>query len=90
MKSLKINITGRVQGVGYRFYALQKAQEHNIYGWVKNEMDSSVTVTACGESDKLELFIESLKTGPSLSRVDEIKILESSETILYSDFSIIR
>ena len=74
IKSVRINIYGNVQGVGFRYSALQKANEMGIYGFVKNRTDSSVYIEADGETEILELFILWLKKGPSWSRVDEVKV----------------
>ena len=74
IKSVRINIYGKVQGVGFRYSALQKANEMGIYGFVKNRADGSVYIEADGETEMLELFIIWLKRGPSISRVDEVKV----------------
>ncbi|MCK5029050.1 MAG: acylphosphatase [Bacteroidales bacterium] len=74
IKSVRINIYGKVQGVGFRYSALQKANEIGIYGFVKNRTDGSVYIEADGETEILELFILWLKGGPSWSRVDEVKV----------------
>jgi acylphosphatase len=74
IKSVRINIYGKVQGVGFRYYALQKANEMGIYGFVKNRTDGSVYIEADGETEILEQFIIWLRKGPSWSRVEEIKV----------------
>jgi acylphosphatase len=74
IKSVRINIYGKVQGVGFRYCALQKANEMGIYGFVKNRTDGSVYIEADGETEILELFILWLKGEPSWSRVDEVKV----------------
>ena len=67
-----LNIKGRVQGVGYRMFVENEAIKYNLSGWVQNEKDGSVSCEACGSEKKLLEFIERLKAGPSLSRVDDI------------------
>ncbi len=74
IKSVKINIYGNVQGVGFRYSALQKANEMGIYGFVKNRTDGSVYIEADGETEILEHFIIWLRNGPTWSRVDEVKV----------------
>jgi acylphosphatase len=76
VKSVKINIYGKVQGVGFRYSTVQKANEMGIYGFVKNRTDGSVYIEADGETETLELFILWLKKGPSWSRVDEVKVVD--------------
>ena len=76
IKSIKINIYGKVQGVGFRYCALQKANELEITGFVKNRSDGSVYIEADGETDILEKFILWCKQGPPRSRVDDIKVVD--------------
>lgn len=76
LKSIKINVYGKVQGVGFRYSALQKANELGITGFVKNRNDGSVYIEADGEPEVLEQFILWCKQGPSWSRVDDIKVVE--------------
>ncbi len=76
IKSVRINIYGKVQGVGFRYSALQKANEMGIYGFVKNRADGSVYIEADGETEILELFILWIRNGPTWSRVDEVKVNE--------------
>lgn len=79
MKSLTLKILGDVQGVTFRWSSREKAEELGIVGWVKNEMDGSVTVVAEGEEVKLKTFLGWCKTGPRWARVD--KMVESLEEI---------
>lgn len=78
MERKVINIFGRVQKVGFRFFTLQKAQQLNITGCVKNLRDGSVEVEAQGEEPKIEEFIEWCKEGPSYSQVKKI-IVEDAD-----------
>lgn len=76
IKSIKINIYGKVQDVGFRYCALQKANELGITGFVKNRSDGSVYIEADGETDILKKFILWCKQGPNRSRVDDIKVVD--------------
>lgn len=67
-----LNVTGRVQGVGFRFYTHKRAVELDIKGFVKNLPDGSVYIEAEGNADQLELFISWCNTGPSWARVSEV------------------
>jgi acylphosphatase len=82
IKSIKINIYGRVQGVGFRYSALQKANELGIAGFVKNRVDGSVYIEADGESETLDNFIAWCKQGPARARVDNVNI----EDIPYNNY----
>lgn len=76
LKSVKINIYGKVQGVGFRYNALQKANELGVNGFVKNRIDGSVYIEADGEPEVLNEFIQWCKKGPAHSSVTEVKVLE--------------
>jgi len=76
IKSIKINIYGKVQGIGFRYSTLQKANELGINGFVKNRADGSVYIEADGESQILEEFVFWCRKGPARSRVDDVKIAD--------------
>ena len=58
-------ISGRVQGVGFRYFVRQKALEMQISGWVKNTPDGKLEIEAEGENQNLDAFIEWMRIGPS-------------------------
>lgn len=74
MKRVYMNISGRVQGVGFRYYTQHLAVQHNLVGWVKNEEDGTVTIDAQGHEEELNSFIEEIKKGPS--RFAKVKNVE--------------
>ncbi len=63
-------IKGRVQGVGFRYFAKNTAEELNLTGWVRNLPDETVEVLAVGPLSSLEQFMQRLRIGPIGSRVD--------------------
>jgi acylphosphatase len=69
MKRLSLTLTGRVQGVGFRYYAQETAEALGVTGWVRNGWDRTVEVEAQADEDTLALFCERLREGPPLSRV---------------------
>ncbi|MBT3755660.1 MAG: acylphosphatase [Candidatus Cloacimonetes bacterium] len=88
MKNLEIIVSGRVQGVCYRAFVLQSANELNINGYTKNLVNGDVKVIAIAEDSLLEVFVNMLKEGPSMARVEN---LVTSEIIIgeeFDDFSI--
>lgn len=76
---LLLRSSGRVQGVGYRFFVIQAAKEHHIQGWVKNETDGTVCTCAQGETNNLQAFIETMyaRNNPYI-RVDRIDVSDST------------
>lgn len=67
---LRIRVIGRVQGVGFRFFSMQSAQEHGVRGWVKNCPDGSVEMEAEGEDSVVKEFIARIEKGNSWARVE--------------------
>lgn len=70
--ALRFQISGRVQGVGFRYFALHKAREIGIGGWVKNLPDRRVEAHAEGNEPAVRQFALALRQGPPLSRVDAL------------------
>jgi len=66
------HVSGRVQGVGYRYYVRQQAQELELAGWVRNEPDGSVKGEVAGEPSRLEAFRDCLERGPSFARISRL------------------
>ena len=69
---LDATVRGRVQGVGYRYFALREAGRLGLDGWVANEQDGSVHVVAEGTRDALEQLLERLEEGPPAGWVDAV------------------
>ncbi len=72
MRRVSITITGRVQGVGYRYFAEEAAESLGITGWVRNTAERTVELEAQGESAELDDFLSRLREGPPLSRVKDV------------------
>lgn len=75
MGTYRYRVRGRVQGVGYRYFALKRAEELGLSGFVRNMPDGSVEVIAEGEDARLSQFEARLKEGPSFARVEEVERL---------------
>jgi len=65
-------LTGRVQGVGFRWFALSQAQAMGIRGWVANTADGAVEVVGLATPETLDRFEALLAKGPTASRVTRI------------------
>lgn len=70
----KIIAKGRVQNVGYRYFALQAATKRQLVGFVKNEPNGTVLVEAEGPAVAIEQLIEDLEKGPDLARVNSLTV----------------
>lgn len=88
MVQYEITISGRVQGVGYRYFVVQKASEMGITGWVKNSVDDGVIVVAQGIEEEIKTFIDFLYLGPTRSRVDQISKVKFNTLSNFNNFSV--
>ncbi|RDI96456.1 acylphosphatase [Meiothermus sp. QL-1] len=74
MRRVTVLVRGRVQGVGYRYFARQKALELGLSGYAENLTDGRVEVVAEGEEAHLELFLHHLRQGPREARVEGLEV----------------
>jgi acylphosphatase len=81
-------ISGRVQGVGFRFFVENAAAVEGIAGWARNLTDGGVEVVAEGERDSLLRFEAKLRLGPPRARVDHVDVEERAAAGRHSGFSI--
>jgi acylphosphatase len=89
-KSLHIHVEGHVQGVGFRYFVLEKAQFLNLTGWVRNRYDGSVEIVAQGTVEHLNSLLEAVREGPSRGFVSAVKhdwVIYNN--IQYSQFSML-
>lgn len=84
-------ISGRVQGVGFRYFTYRAAKELNIKGWVKNLQDGTVETVFTGSPENVNNMQEKLKEGPARAKVQNIEEVEpTTDTDSFQDFSIRR
>jgi acylphosphatase len=67
-------VAGRVQGVGYRYFARDAARLEGIRGTVQNLDDGRVEVVASGEAEAMTRFERALRRGPAGARVDDVQV----------------
>jgi acylphosphatase len=67
-------ISGRVQGVGFRFFTEAAATREGLQGWVRNLPDGRVDITVEGESDAVERFERDVRHGPPAARVTDVDV----------------
>jgi acylphosphatase len=81
-------ITGRVQGVAFRWYTRETAVGLGVTGWVRNLPDGSVELTAEGNREQLEDLLAWCRQGPSMASVDDMRTEWSDATGEFPSFSI--
>jgi acylphosphatase len=85
---LKLIISGRVQGVCYRWFTRDTAVELGLTGWVRNLPDGTVEALAEGERDKLEQLLGWCRRGPDMARVTDIQTEWEEGSGEFQDFTI--
>ena len=78
-KTVRLRITGGVQGVGYRLWATRTAAHLGLRGWVRNRSDGSVELLATGAPDAVAALIEVCRQGPHGARVTAVTITEAED-----------
>ena len=72
-KELRVlRIHGKVQGVGYRFFATRVARRMGLKGWITNQRDGTVEAAVEGEKEAIDDWIQQLKEGPRYAEVTRI------------------
>ena len=89
MERVRILISGRVQGVGFRYHTCAHAQAAGIRGWVRNTRDGRVEAEFEGTAEALSDMVAWCRRGPITARVDEVVEVsrERDTTPVHSGFS---
>jgi acylphosphatase len=86
--SLEVRVAGRVQGVGFRYFAHDVARRLQIVGYVANQRDGSVRTYAEGPRGILESFLQLIERGPAGAHVREVRSHWGPATGHYTCFRI--
>ncbi len=86
----RLIVQGRVQGVGFRWFALSQAQKLGLFGWVRNNFDGSVETEVEGSRSAVEEYIAIIKVGPRFSNVKAVQVDYKPFEGLYTDFNVTR
>lgn len=81
-------ISGRVQGVGFRYFTQDAARREGLHGFVRNNDDGTVEAIAEGESESLERFERAIRRGPSRSRIEHVTIDDVEPMMASTGFEI--
>lgn len=84
----RLVISGRVQGVGFRWFARDAAQREGVTGWVRNIEDGRVEAYVEGEAEAVERVERALRRGPGSARVVDVFVDSEEPSGRYKDFSI--
>ena len=78
-KTVRLRITGEVQGVGYRIWATRTAAGLGLRGWVRNRFGGSVEVLATGTADAVGAMVEACRQGPRAARVAAVTVSDAED-----------
>ena len=78
-KTVRLRITGEVQGVGYRIWAMHTAASLALRGWVRNRRDGSVEALATGAPEAIIAFVEACRQGPRAAQVNAVTLAEAED-----------
>ena len=79
-KAVTVRVTGRVQGVAFRWYAVQEAERLGVTGWVRNEPDESVAAHLEGDDHAVDAMVDWCRHGPSHASVRHVAVMEARPT----------
>ena len=82
----RIHVKGKVQGVWYRGWMVEQANELGLDGWVRNRIDGSVEAVIAGPADKVDALIARCHAGPPAARVEKL-IVEDTRGIVAGGFT---
>lgn len=85
---LHATVTGRVQGVSFRYFVLDEADQLDLSGWVRNRWNGSVEVVAEGKRQNLEQLLQALRKGPPMASVENVDFEWLAHTGEFSGFSV--
>lgn len=85
---IEVVVRGVVQGVGFRYFVLRRANRLAITGWVANDADGSVRCVAEGEVAALEELLAAIRQGPPGSRVDGVEVVRGAGSDSFDGFRV--
>lgn len=83
-------ITGRVQGVAFRWETVRAAENHGVVGWVRNLPDGRVEAVFEGPREAVEAVVAWCRRGPARAQVDDLKVTWEAATGQHPRFQISR
>ena len=83
-----IIVIGRVQGVGFRYHAMNLAMEYHLTGWVRNMSNGGVEMEVQGTQEQVEMFVRNLDTGTNWIRIDRKSVADMPGLVEETGFRI--
>lgn len=90
MKTIKAIVSGKVQGVGFRMYTRQKAQQLSVRGYVRNLANGDVEIVATGETEGINALLEWASSGSPSAIVNNLEVEVITDIKEFEGFEIRR
>ncbi len=78
LKTVRLFVSGAVQGVWFRGWAVEEARRLGVRGWVRNRLDGRVEALLCGDGEAVDAMIAACRDGPPAARVSHVEALEAN------------
>ena len=88
IKTYRVLLSGRVQGVGFRYFAESVADKYSVKGYVKNMPTGKVEILCQGEEEEVGTFIDEVAKGPAFSVITEMVKQDVIDNKVYNVFKI--
>jgi acylphosphatase len=88
MIQIRAIVHGKVQGVGFRYYTQQAAQQRSLVGYVRNQPDGTVEIVAVGQPEQVQSLLDWAQQGPPAAHVSRVEAAQTELTESFSAFSI--
>ena len=88
MLARRVVVSGRVQGVGFRYAALEAAQASGVTGWVRNCRDGTVEALVQGDRAAVEAVVAWCRRGPPAARVTDVDVSEAPPDASFASFEL--
>ena len=91
METIYLEVSGRVQGVGFRWFVVEKARRLQLSGWVRNRPDGNVEIAASGNAEALAALESAVTSGPPGAQVQKVsRLADPAADSLRTPFAIVR
>lgn len=81
MKQVRVIISGRVQGVGFRYWTEDQAERRGLDGWVRNLTDGRVEAVFAGDAADIDDMVAACREGPRFARVAEVEVFDHQNAV---------
>ena len=85
---LRVVVTGLVQGVGFRYFVQERAENLGVTGWVRNLRDGRVEAEIEGSKDMVQMLVDAMREGPTFSHVEKVTTFPLSGGKQFNDFRV--